>query len=313
MGIKNLMSIIKVLSPKSIKGTNILDYTDKILAFDTNLLIYKNIMAIRKNGADIKNKKIIVTHIVSMILKLSALKKYKIKAIFVFDGQMPNMKNNTMKKRKEIIKSYKKRYDEAKTDDERKQYFYMKSDVMYQEIKDCMELIKIYGFPIIQSIGEADKVLAGLSKANKNIVIVSEDMDILLHGSRNLLRHFSVDQKKTMCEINTKRVLKDMKFNQRMLIDLGILLGCDYCDKIAGIGPVTALKYIKKHRYINVLVKKEIIEFNNYDVLYDYFRTDKIRYRYVEHNLNKVNLVRFLKRFKFKQKYIDKKVNKVSI
>lgn len=37
-------------------------------------------------------------------------------------------------------------------------------------------------------------------------------------------------------------------------VDLCILLGCDYCDKIAGLGPKRALTLIQKHRIIENVV-----------------------------------------------------------
>lgn len=37
-------------------------------------------------------------------------------------------------------------------------------------------------------------------------------------------------------------------------VDLCILLGCDYCDKIAGLGPKRALTLIQKHRTIENVV-----------------------------------------------------------
>lgn len=37
-------------------------------------------------------------------------------------------------------------------------------------------------------------------------------------------------------------------------VDLCILLGCDYCDKIAGLGPKRALTLIQKHRTIDNVV-----------------------------------------------------------
>lgn len=37
-------------------------------------------------------------------------------------------------------------------------------------------------------------------------------------------------------------------------VDLCILLGCDYCDKIAGLGPKRALALIQKHRTIENVV-----------------------------------------------------------
>jgi len=42
-------------------------------------------------------------------------------------------------------------------------------------------------------------------------------------------------------------------------VDLCILLGCDYCDPIKGIGPQTALKLIREHKSIdNILSSKAI-------------------------------------------------------
>ena len=37
-------------------------------------------------------------------------------------------------------------------------------------------------------------------------------------------------------------------------VDLCILLGCDYCEKICGLGPKRALRLIQKHRTIENVV-----------------------------------------------------------
>jgi flap endonuclease-1 len=39
-------------------------------------------------------------------------------------------------------------------------------------------------------------------------------------------------------------------------IDLCILLGCDYCDSIRGIGPKRALELITKHKSIETIIEK---------------------------------------------------------
>ncbi len=38
-------------------------------------------------------------------------------------------------------------------------------------------------------------------------------------------------------------------------MDLCILLGCDYCDKIKGIGPKNALKLIQEHKSIEKIIQ----------------------------------------------------------
>lgn len=39
-------------------------------------------------------------------------------------------------------------------------------------------------------------------------------------------------------------------------IDLCILLGCDYCDSIKGIGPKRAVELISEHKNIETIIKK---------------------------------------------------------
>ena len=38
-------------------------------------------------------------------------------------------------------------------------------------------------------------------------------------------------------------------------IDMCILLGCDYCDSIKGIGPKKALELIKEHKNIETILE----------------------------------------------------------
>jgi hypothetical protein len=49
-------------------------------------------------------------------------------------------------------------------------------------------------------------------------------------------------------------VLSGLGINQAEFVDLCILMGCDYCDTIRGIGPKTALKLIKEHKNIEAIL-----------------------------------------------------------
>lgn len=100
MGIKNFMKIIHKYSTGSITYTKITDYKNKTIAIDMNLLIYKMIYAIRKNGYDLKNNDIIVTHIHAMLQKMFGFIKYKITPVFVFDGMAPQIKKRHSKKKR---------------------------------------------------------------------------------------------------------------------------------------------------------------------------------------------------------------------
>merc|ERR1711920_744377 len=56
-------------------------------------------------------------------------------------------------------------------------------------------------------------------------------------------------------------------------VDLCILLGCDYCDSIRGIGPKTALKLIKEHGNMETILEK--IDKKKYVVPENYYSTEE--------------------------------------
>jgi len=62
---------------------------------------------------------------------------------------------------------------------------------------------------------------------------------------------FMAAQKK----VKLSAVLEGMELTMNEFIDLCILLGCDYCDTIRGIGPVKAYDLIKKHKSIEEILK----------------------------------------------------------
>ena len=74
----------------------------------------------------------------------------------------------------------------------------------------------------------------------------TEDMDALTFGTNVLLRHltFSEAKKMPVKEIRLNRVLEGLGLSQKEFVDLCILLGCDYVDKIKGIGPKKAIELV---------------------------------------------------------------------
>ncbi|MED6233499.1 hypothetical protein ATANTOWER_012584 [Ataeniobius toweri] len=55
-------------------------------------------------------------------------------------------------------------------------------------------------------------------------------------------------------EYSLPKLLEKLQINHEELVDLCILLGCDYCDKIPGLGPKRALTLIQNHRTIENVV-----------------------------------------------------------
>lgn len=95
--------------------------------------------------------------------------------------------------------------------------------------------------------------------------------DIIEYSLPKLLEKLQIDHNEVRLIINHTTMLRkhctQMSSQTCVIfflqfIDLCILLGCDYCDKIAGLGPKRALTLIQKHRTIeNVVlhVKRKVL------------------------------------------------------
>ncbi|KAJ2004316.1 Elongation of fatty acids protein 2 [Coemansia sp. S85] len=82
-------------------------------------------------------------------------------------------------------------------------------------------------------------------------------MDTLLFGAPVLLRNLTAPaaRKLPIEEIHLEDVLGGLEYTLDQLIDMGIILGCDYCDSIRGVGPKSGYEYIKEHKSIEEAVK----------------------------------------------------------
>jgi len=113
---------------------------------------------------------------------------------------------------------------------------------------DAKKLLRLMGVPVVEAPCEAEAQCAILNKSGRVFAAGSEDMDTLTCGATVLVRRLTCSdaRKLPIMEIHLDKVLKGLEITMEQFIDLCILLGCDYTDKIRGIGPKRALEFIKK-------------------------------------------------------------------
>lgn len=85
MGIKSLSKFIKTYSPNCIQKITYKDLENKTIAFDTSILIYQFVIAVRSTGADLTNMSGEMTsHIHAIVTKtLGYLRKKLIQFLFL--------------------------------------------------------------------------------------------------------------------------------------------------------------------------------------------------------------------------------------
>jgi len=181
--------------------------------------------------------------------------------IFVFDGVHPEDKSDTQIKRREERNKTHAQVLELK--DQISKINTLEVDpTMVEKLRTLMrrdtfiagdesdvfqEILQSIGIPVLQAPGEAEKhcamlVLEGLASA-----VFSTDTDTLVYGCPLLITGFTASRLDMMEVTILERALKGLNFTFDQFQELCFLLGCDYNNRIRGIGPVKAVKHMRDY------------------------------------------------------------------
>lgn len=252
-----------------IKKVSLLDFKEKPLFIDAMLYIYKFIIGIRNSGSDIKLKSgKNVTHLYAIYNLVKNYISVDILPIFVFDGHAPEIKKKEIEKRQnDVIKAqknldnYEKIYDDINcdtdtenTDDEFNEYiknFKRSFSLNTNMIQECKMFLDLMGIPHCTAYEEADSQCASLAYYYNNITngVVSEDSDIMIFGSPQLIRDVDFKSSNKFCNIilfndiidylqsKTDKIrselnLEPLIFTRENFVDFTIIMGNDYNNGI---------------------------------------------------------------------------------
>ncbi|ORY41033.1 flap endonuclease 1 [Rhizoclosmatium globosum] len=262
MGIHGLSKVIAEHAPGAIKELPISNCFGRKVAIDASMSIYQFLIAVRQqDGMQLTNEAGETTsHLMGMLYRTVRMFENGIKPVYVFDGKPPDMKSNELKKRGEKREGAEKAAAAAEEagDAENFDKFSRRTvKVTKEHNEECRRLLKLMGVPYIEAPCEAEAQCASLAKSGKVYAAGSEDMDTLTFGTPVLMRHltFSEARKMPVMEIELPKVLEGLGMTMDQFIDMCILLGCDYCDSIKGIGPTRAVSLIKEHKNIETILK----------------------------------------------------------
>jgi flap endonuclease-1 len=223
----------------------------------------------------------LTSHLMGILQRNVFFMNNGIKPIWVFDGLAPIEKKDTLIKRSDLkSESIKKKNSSLDVGDIKSAQKYSKRGVyVTKQMKlDSIKLVKLLGLPCIEAPEEGEAQCSYLASTNKVFGVATEDMDCLAFGSPYLLRNFNIKNKIT--EIRLETILDKLEISLEEYIDICILCGCDFCDKISSIGPFTAYTLIKNYNNIEgVLEHIETSKKNKYKYhpeKFDYLKARKI-------------------------------------
>lgn len=261
MGILGLTKLIADIAPHAIKESEIKHYFGRKIAVDASMCLYQFLIAVRSEGAQmVSSDGKTTSHLMGMFYRTIRLVENGIKPVYVFDGKPPDLKSGELLKRAERREEAQKALDQAQQVGDLQEIDKMNRrlvKVTKEHAAEAKELLKLMGIPYVDAPCEAEAQCASLVRTGKVYATATEDMDALTFGSSVLVRHmtFSEARKMPIQEFHLDKILEALNLDQKQFIDLCILLGCDYCDSIRGIGPKKAMEYIKEYKSIEKILE----------------------------------------------------------
>ena len=252
------MQCIKEVPLSSLQGRKI--------AIDASMAIYQFLIAVRSGGPGAASMQLTnaegetTSHIQGMFNRTIRFLSEGIRPVYVFDGKPPNIKSGELAKRREKREKaeaeLKKAREEGNVEEEDKQQKRLVR-AGTKENEDCKKLLRLMGVPVINAPCEAEAQAAALARAGAVWAAGTEDMDCLTFRTPIQIRKmtFATAKQSDIQQLDYAKALSGLDITHDQFVDLCILLGCDYCDSIRGVGPKTALKLIREHKCIEEILK----------------------------------------------------------
>lgn len=276
MGVK----LKDIIEPESISFKDLEGRTVSIDAFNT---LFQFLSTIRqRDGRPLTDENgNITSHLSGILYRNSSMVEKGIKPIYIFDGKAPKLKSETQAKRREVRDEAEKIYKDAlaKGDTEKARKYAMRSSKLSPEIiESSKKLLTLMGIPYVDAKGEGEAQAAYLVQNGDAYAVASQDYDCLLFGAKRVVRNLAVNSNLGNLEYyQLDKVLRELDITREELIDMGILIGTDFCAGLKGVGAKTALKLAHKGQ-----LKEKIAELQK-ESTHD---LDEVREIFLNHNVN---------------------------
>ena len=245
--------------------TTLQKFSGKVFAVDSYNILYQFLSTIRqRDGTPLMDSKgNITSHLSGLFFRTTKLMQQGLKLVFVFDGEVPKLKNAERERRKGLKVEAQKKYEQAVEDRDTglmRKYAQRTSVLTPEMVEQAKKLLGYLGLPVVQAPSEGEAQAAHMARKGDVFAVVSQDADSLLFGAPRVVRNLTITGKKKSAGklayetvqpeiISLPQNLNNLGIDQTGLIALAMLVGTDYnIGGIKGIGPKKALDLVKKHK-----------------------------------------------------------------
>ena len=247
----------------------------RIIAIDAFNTIYTFLAGIRQpDGTSLMDRKGRVTsHLSGLFYRNLNLLENGISPVYVFDGEAPKLKAPEVQRRREIRDAAREEWARAKAEgriEDARKAGQASSSLTTPMVDESKQLLTALGIPVIQAPSEGEALAVQMTRANMVWASASQDNDSLLYNCPRMIRNLSISGRRRVSRSKTYKTispelidldlnLKLLDISREQLIDIAILVGTDYNEKLEGVGAKTALKWIKKHGSLEEVEKERKI------------------------------------------------------
>lgn len=263
MGIHDLLPFLRKRASSAFTpiGFNLQRFRGQRTAIDVAIQLHRIIFILQTDSVAALSEWFLRTH--------SQFLKAEIAPIYVFDGAKLDAKNGEAIKRAKARSKAQERVDELRAEvasacEDYESSARLSAAAHALQIAESRTLkpsqslflaiehaLCSVGANCVTAQSEAEKHCAALSHNDEVDFVITNDSDTLPFGAKRVLFFFG-SAKAELCELET--VLAELKLSLDEFRHFCVLSGCDFCDRVPGIGIVKAYELVVKHRTIPALV-----------------------------------------------------------
>lgn len=128
--------------------------------------------------------------------------------------------------------------------------------VTFQDIQMVQNLLNVLHIQSIQAPTEAEALCSWLTIKNIVDAVLTEDTDVLAYGSPLFLNKINTNTG-TCTMIDYNKILDELQLTREQFTELCIMCGCDYNQRVKGVGPSRIFKLYKKYSCFDEIVANE--------------------------------------------------------
>ncbi|MDR9429086.1 MAG: flap endonuclease-1 [Natronomonas sp.] len=228
------------------------ELTGSVVAIDAHNWLYRYLTTtVRFTSSSIytTHQGVEVANLIGVVQGLPKFLEADMTPIFVFDGGVTELKTDEVESRRNQRERYESELEAARAgeaDAAEISTLESRTQRLTDTIQDTTrELLKLLDVPIVEAPAEGEAQAAHMARYGDVDYAGSEDYDTLLLGAPYTLRGLTSSGDPECMDF--ERTLESLELTWEGLVDAAILMGTDFNEGIAGVGPKTAVKLVREH------------------------------------------------------------------